>query len=118
MDIEHSTEEQGDRPQWLGSLVRRGDVAEPTAAELHFEGEGETRWLGSVARRESEGNPPEDASSWGGSQERAVLFSAPAAPTVAPEPAAPPAAPATVHDLAARERIVMGALGMTLRVAA
>jgi hypothetical protein len=114
MDIEQITEEQGDRPQWLGSLVRRGEGAAPTAPEPAFE--DETRWLGSVARRQSEGTAPESTVSWSGSQERAVVFGAPVDPAVAPEPA--PVAPTNVRELPSSGRIVMGALGMTLRVAA
>ena len=72
MDIEQITEEQGDRPQWLGSLVRRGDTAAATEAEPRFEDDGETRWLGSVARREPDTSTPVETAAWNGSPGRAA----------------------------------------------
>ena len=116
MEIEQSTDNQGDRPQWLGSLVRRGEEVAQAATAPVFDAESEAQWLGSVARREAE---VDAAAGWTGSSIRATLFSAPAPePEAVPVEAPAPVPAAVVQALPARERIVMGALGMTLRVAA
>jgi hypothetical protein len=116
--------QQGDRPQWLGSLVRQGtQTVAQGEGPVFAEGES-AQWLGSVARRESEGievatfepetpaAAPVDATTWTGSPVRTAVFSAPEReiePEVRPSP---------VRELPQRGRTVMGALGMTLRVAA
>jgi hypothetical protein len=127
MEIDQMTQEQGDRPQWLGSLVRRGDQLEAATAGEPVIDESDPRWLGSVARRVGEGTLPApieapqradgEGADWNGSPGRAVVFAASPLP-VAPAPVEEPVAAAKVHELPARDRIVMGALGMTLRVAA
>jgi hypothetical protein len=121
MDIERTNDNPGDQPQWLGSLVRRGDELAAATSEPVFDAEAEAQWLGSVARREAEIDAA--AAGWTGSAVRATLFSAPtpgaeAAPVEAPAPVPVPVMAPNVQALPARERIVMGALGMTLRVAA
>jgi hypothetical protein len=114
MAIDETIPTEGQGPQWLGSLVRRGEKPATAASEPVFDDEGATQWLGSVARRNAE--TPEDASAWTGSAGRAAIFNSP--PPQPPSDEIVTAADATVHELGGRERIVMGALGMTLRVAA
>ncbi|MDX6516189.1 MAG: hypothetical protein QOH73_1855 [Gaiellaceae bacterium] len=99
MEIEQSTDNQGDRPQWLGSVARRNDELAgqpPVAPGAEDEGVAEV-------------------AAWKGSAERSALF---AKPLPAPEPVPVAVAPVNLHDLPGSERIIMGALGMTLRVAA
>jgi hypothetical protein len=101
MDIEQTTETQGDRPAWLGSVARR---LEQTGAQ---------------APSAAEAAPASDSTAWTGSSERSALFTKPvSAPEPIPVPVAVAVAPANLHALPPTERIVMGALGMTLRVAA
>src|SRR4051794_39099965 len=120
MELEQTAETESSSPQWLGSLVRRGEQAAAQGSEPVFDDEAGTQWLGSVARREdAQPDPaPTTGEGWTGSSERSALFMA---PRPAPAPLAVPGidvAPTNVHELPGRERIVMGALGMTLRVAA
>lgn len=99
MEIEQNTDNQGDRPQWMGSVARRNNQleAQPSVAPV----------------TEDEG--VEQAAAWKGSAERSALF---AKPLPEPEPVPVAVAPLSFHEQPASERIVMGALGMTLRVAA
>jgi hypothetical protein len=118
MEDERTTQIQGENPQWLGSLVRRGEQVAAQGPEPVFE-EAATQWLGSVARRDDATEAAVAGAAWTGSSERSALFATrkpEAAPLPAPVPE--PVAPANLHELPGRERIVMGALGMTLRVAA
>jgi hypothetical protein len=123
MDTDQTTGSQGDRPQWLGSLVRRGEQQAQASAPA-FDDEAGTRWLGSVARRNadhgvtSEPQPSSastQAAAWRGSSIRSAVFSVPRLVSDAdPLPASAPA----LHELNGHGRMVMGELGMALRVAA
>jgi hypothetical protein len=113
MAIDESIQTAGDRPQWLGSLVRRGEQVAAQQAEPPFAEGEDARWLGSVARRENDA-ASEAQSGWTGSPVRSAVFSAPER-QLEPPPAVP--AETNVHELSAPERVVMGALGMTLRAA-
>ena len=123
-----STGNEGDRPQWLGSLVRRGkQVAAPTEEPVFAEGEAGP-WLGSVARRQGgvvaapdpvpapvvadaeTDAPAPSAGEWNGSAVRSAVFAVP------DRRSEPEHAQQTVRELP--QDVVMGALGMTLRVAA
>jgi hypothetical protein len=129
MESDLSTGLAGDRPQWLGSLVRRGEQQAAQAGAATFDEERGGRWLGSVARRNAEhGVAPaptaerdeptaleQAAAAWRGSSVRSAVFSAPRmVSTPDPLPASAPA----LHELNGHGRMVMGELGMALRVAA
>jgi hypothetical protein len=125
MDTDQTTGSQGDRPQWLGSLVRRGEQPTQASAAPAFDDEAGARWLGSVARRNADqGVAPEPqpssasaeaAAAWRGSSIRSAVFSAPRMLAAAdPLPSSAPA----LHELNGHGRMVMGELGMALRVAA
>jgi hypothetical protein len=127
MGAHHTTEADGDRPQWLGSLVRRGERQAQQVGAPAFDERAETRWLGSVARRTAAGSPvaaapPEReqtaseqaAAAWRGSSIRSAVFSAPRVE----RSAAPVASAPALHELNGHGRMVMGELGMALRVAA
>ncbi|MGZ4398864.1 MAG: hypothetical protein ACXVZ1_10680 [Gaiellaceae bacterium] len=121
-----------ERPQWLGSLARRGvgrrehGWREPERGDV-------PRWLGSVARREGRTQIPPSFDArdpemprWLGSEERRRFTLPPAPPEPAPESPAPDQ---TVVPLPERKSqpasaehpqtpgTATGDLGMTLRVA-
>src|SRR3954469_11323514 len=102
-------------PQWLGSLARKGEQPEVAPGASDFTAPG-TQWLGSVARRGDAPAAPDvpPTVGWTGSSIRSAVF---AAPTPAPDAPATDA-PANVHALTGEENVVVGALGMPLRVAA
>jgi hypothetical protein len=118
---------ENDRPQWLGSLVRRGERLAHDSTPA-FEEEAGVRWLGSVARRNAEHDvaaqprpasapaPDEALTEWRGSSIRSAVFSTPPR-IVSPADPLPASAPA-LHELNGHGRMVMGELGMALRVAA
>src|SRR5436190_4063896 len=104
MEAEHTTGE-GDRPQWLGSLVRRGDEAATHADETPFDA-GAAQWLGSVARR-NDGSGDQAGSDlgagWTGSPVRSAVFLA-SQTEASPSPVRAPAPPASLHELTGRGR--------------
>ncbi|MDX6486698.1 MAG: hypothetical protein QOF43_1851 [Gaiellaceae bacterium] len=93
MEIEQTPDTTGDRPQWLGSVARRPDDE-----------------LTAVAPE----SDPEASAPWTGSPGRAAIFQMPSIVTMP----APAPLPQPVLAAIAQGRVVMGELGMTLRVAA